>query len=151
MDQIIEEILKAVIFENWLRFYFIAEKISEECGESVLEIEIPAKALQDITVKFPEFLPVALCMNNKPVEFATSRQAVLTCIESKLTGKKLPAEMALQALTSPEFQNRVLLFNNWLQMHEAQLDQSFLEFEVWLQLFDKWLQARRDKQSSCDK
>lgn len=129
----VSEVLKVVIFENWLRFYFI----SEEDG-GALKIELPEKSIQKISELYPDFAPLAQTLNGKPIDLETSRAAVLTYVLNNLDGKKLKKGDAQSILSSSTFQNGLLLFNTWVQAHENQLDQHFLDFGTWLKLFEEW-------------
>lgn len=127
------EILKVVIFENWLRFYFIVE-----AQDGSLHIELPEKSLRKISELYPEYLPLAQSLNNKSIDFETSRAAVLTYVLDCLDGKKLAPRMAQTVFSSSSFQVRMQMFNAWVQMHEDQLDRGFLDFGAWLGLFEQW-------------
>ncbi len=133
----VSDFLEVVIFESWLRFYFIEEMPD---GEN-LEIRLPEKSLERIRELYPSLYPLAQKMNCKPVDFEISRRAVLTHIIDELDGASLPKGEAGQILQSSEFQTRLNLFHVWEQLHEDQLDQGFIEFGAWQNLFAKWLQS----------
>lgn len=133
----VADFLEVVIFENWLRFYFIADMPD---GES-LEIRLSEKSLEQIRELYPSLYPLAYKMNDKPVDFETSRRAVLDHIIYELEGKDLAKGEAQKILQSSDFQTRLNLFHAWEQLHESQLDQGFIEFGAWKNLFAKWLQS----------
>ena len=118
------QVLEAVMFENWLRFYFISEK--------------PEKGMERIKELYPHLLPLAEDMNGREVDFETSRRAVCTFVLDNLDGKSLPKDMTSTIFESATFQVQMQLFNAWVQMHESQLDQGFLEFGAWRKLFTQW-------------
>lgn len=132
-----DEILNALIFENWLRFYFIPP------GEDDAPVlAVPARSMAKIGELYPEYLPLAQNLNGLPVDFATSRNAILTYIRDYLDGKKLPAGRAESILASQAFQQRLQQFHTFVQLHEAQFDLGFLDFGQWLKLFDEWRRAQ---------
>lgn len=145
----VEEALEAVMFESWLRFYFIEElpakdKGAEDKGADApeagerLAIKVPEKGMARIAELYPNLLPLAESMNGHEVDFETSRRAVCTFVLSHLDGKTMPQDMAPVVFGSASFQIALQLFHTWLQLHEAQLDQGFQEFGAWRTLFAQW-------------
>ena len=125
------QVLEAVMFENWLRFYFITEKPDAPAGpdgEAPLFLAVPEKGMERIKELYPHLLPLAEDMNGREVDFETSRRAVCTFVLDNLDGKSLPKDMTSTIFESATFQVQMQLFNAWVQMHESQLDQGFLEF-----------------------
>lgn len=133
----VEEILQALMFENWLRFYFLREEKNGE-GETVLRMELPEKSLDKIRKLYPELLPLAEQLNHKIVDFESSRGAVLTWVLDNLDGKKLPRGLVKTVLESAAFSVRSQMFHAWAQLHEDQLDQGFVDFGTWKKLFEEW-------------
>lgn len=140
----VEAALEAVMFENWLRFYFIEELPPEpgaadggEAGERLC-IRVPEKGMARIAELYPNLLPLAEGMNGHEVDFETSRRAVCTFVLEQLDGKTMPRDMAAVVFGSATFQIQLQLFHAWLQMHEDQLDRAFQEFGAWRALFDQW-------------
>ena len=144
----VEQALEAVMFESWLRFYFIEELPPEatkaegeaEAADSAerLVIRVPEKGMARIAELYPHLLPLAESMNGHEVDFETSRRAVCTFVLGHLDGKTMPRDMAAVVFGSATFQIRLQLFHTWLQMHEDQLDQGFQEFGAWRTLFAQW-------------
>ncbi|WP_027719777.1 hypothetical protein [uncultured Desulfovibrio sp.] len=135
------QLLEAVMFENWLRFYFISEKPdapAEPYGETPLFLAVPDKGMERIKGLYPHLLPLAEDMNGREVDFETSRRAVCTFVLDNMDGKSMPKGMAATIFESATFQIQMQLFNAWVQMHEDQLDQGFLEFGAWRKLFAQW-------------
>ena len=139
----VEQALEAVMFENWLRFYFIEElppapdAPAGEAGERLC-IRVPEKGMARIAELYPNLLPLAESMNGHEVDFETSRRAVCTFVLGHLDGKTMPRDMAAVVFGSATFQIQLQLFHTWLQMHEDQLDQGFQEFGAWRTLFAQW-------------
>ena len=62
----VDQVLEAVMFENWLRFYFISEKPdapAHEDGEAPLFMAVPVKGMERISELYPHLLPLADAMN----------------------------------------------------------------------------------------
>lgn len=143
----VEQALDAVMFESWLRFYFIEElplpapddkSQADAPQEERLAIAVPEKGMARIAELYPGLLPLAESMNGQEVDFETSRRAVCTFVLERLDGKTMPRDMAAVVFASAAFQIQLQLFHTWLQMHEDQLDQGFQEFGAWQKLFAQW-------------
>ncbi|MDE7241953.1 hypothetical protein, partial [Desulfovibrio sp.] len=145
----VEQALEAVMFESWLRFYFIEELPPEPAkagdgpgkapvDEERLAIRVPEKGMARIAELYPNLLPLAEGMNGHEVDFETSRRAVCTFVLGHLDGKTMPRDMAAVVFASSTFQVELQLFHTWLQLHEAQLDEGFQEFGAWRNLFAQW-------------
>ena len=139
----VEQALEAVMFESWLRFYFIEELPADAEGkkpdaEERLAIRVPEKGMARIGELYPNLLPLAESMNGHGVDFETSRRAVCTFVLGHLDGKTMPRDMAAVVFASATFQVALQLFHTWLQLHEAQLDEGFQEFGAWRNLFAQW-------------
>lgn len=138
------QVLEAVMFENWLRFYFITEKPGAPAGPdggTPLFLAVPDKGMERIKDLYPHLLPLAQDMNAREVDFETSRRAVCTFVLEHLDGSHIPKDAASMIFESAAFQIQMQLFNTWVQMHESQLDQGFLEFGAWRKLFNQWRES----------
>lgn len=147
-------ILEAVMFENWLRFYFITEQVNAPCGpdgERPLGIAIPDKGMERITTLYPHLAPMAQAMNGKEVDFETSRRAVCHFVLMHVDGKTIPRSMADTVFESVFFQVQMQLFHTWVQLHDSQLDEKFLDFGTWRSLFAAWrdTEAARNLAEKC--
>lgn len=134
-------VLEAVMFENWLRFYFISEKPDAPAGrdgQPALYMAVPVKGLERISELYPHLLPMAEEMNGKEVDFEASRRAVCNFVLEHVDGHNMPRDTAAMIFESATFQIQMQLFNTWVQMHEDQLDKSFLDFGAWRKLFAEW-------------
>ena len=134
-------VLEAVMFENWLRFYFISEKPDAPLGrdgQPALFIAVPVKGMERIGELYPHLLPMADEMNGREVDFETSRRTVCNFVLVHVDGKTIPRNMAGIVFESALFQVQMQLFNTWVQVHEDQLDENFLEFGAWRKLFTEW-------------
>lgn len=135
-QEAVNAVLEAAMFENWMRFYFISEK-----EDGALVMDLPAKSMERIQELYPRLYPMAEKLNGKPVDFETSRKAVLEHIMEQLEGKKFAKGYGQQILQSSTFQIRLQLFHTWEQLHEDQLDRGFAEFGAWQNLFAQWLDS----------
>jgi len=131
----VETVLEVVIFENWIRFYFISENPDQKDS---LIVVIPEKAAQRISERYPNFLALAESMNGKEIDFETSRQAICTHVFEHIDGKTIGKNMGVTIFASITFQTEMQLFNSWVQTHESQLDKKFFDFGAWKELFAKW-------------
>ncbi len=133
----VEKVLEVVMFENWLRFYFI----SEEDGSDKLFIHIPEQGVQRIKELYPHLTLLAEAVNSKEITFDSSRSAVCEHVLTEVDGKTIPKEMSTMVFDSVTFQVELQLFNTWVNAHEDQLDESFLEFGAWRNFFSQWRQT----------
>lgn len=129
----VERILETVIFENWLRFYFITQKDDDR-----LFLEVPQKSIEKIKKLYPALLPLADALNNREITFDISRGAICKYVLTELEGSLFPRGSGGELMNSGEFQDGLELFHAWLSLHEDQLDLGFLQFDAWLDLFRQW-------------
>lgn len=135
----VAEVLETVMFESWLRFYFICEQPGE--GDQELKIELPQKSIDRIRELYPRLYPLAEKMNGKTVDFEISRASVLNHLMEEVEGKILPKGETQKILQSSTFQTKLNLFHAWERIHEDQLDRGFAEFGAWRNLFASWLET----------
>lgn len=128
----ISRIAKVVMFENWLRFYFIAEE-----GETLV-LRLPEKALQRLKESYPQYHELAEHLNNREIDHQTSMREVCLFVSGSFNDAPLPEGVLALVFDSKEFQMELQLFSYWVQAHEEQLDAAFLEFAEWLKAFDAW-------------
>lgn len=131
----VQKVLEVVMFENWLRFYFITERPDEA---DKLFLAVPDQGMKRLRELYPHLCPLAEELNGKEIDFDTSRTAVCTYVLTALDGKTIAANMAGTVFDSATFQTEMQLFNTWVQAHEAQLDKNFLDFGTWRSLFAQW-------------
>ena len=136
----LSKIIETIMFENWLRFYFIHEANNKD-----LMIRIPEKGMSMIEKAHPQLAGLAEALNNKPITHESSMQAVCVHVAASLS-MSVPDSVVEQIFSSPEFQLEVNLFGTWVQSHETQLDESFFPFEEWLTLFKKWRESDKVQQ-----
>lgn len=134
------KIIETIMFENWLRFYFIHENDAQD-----LTIRIPEKGMSMIEKSHPQLAGLADMLNNKVITHQSSMQAVCVHVAASLS-TSVPDSVVEETFSSPEFQMEVNLFGTWVQSHEAQLDESFFPFEEWLTLYKKWRESDKVQQ-----
>lgn len=137
--QNVEDVLEALMFENWIRFYFIAEKDElDEQGEKRLVIAIPDKGMDRIGELYPRLESLALGVNGREANFETSRKAICEYVLHELDGKSMERGTAASIFDTQAFQVGAQLFNIWVQAYEQRLDERFLDFGSWRRLFSEW-------------
>ncbi|MBQ1539540.1 MAG: hypothetical protein K6C33_05920 [Desulfovibrio sp.] len=146
-QQAVKDVLSGVMFENWLRFYFISEVEGEKDAEGnpKLAIVIPEKGMEKIKELYPRMLSMAEDVNGKEASFATSQSAVCTWVACEVDGKSVQQGTSQALVDSRAFQTASTLFNIWVQAYEQQLDQQFLDFGQWVKLFETWRASDQGK------
>ncbi|MBO4295393.1 MAG: hypothetical protein J5600_06480 [Desulfovibrio sp.] len=146
-QQAVKDVLSGVMFENWLRFYFISEVEGEKDAEGnpKLAILIPEKGMEKIKELYPRMLSMAEDVNGKEASFATSQSAVCTWVACEVDGKSVQQGTSQALVDSRAFQTASTLFNIWVQAYEQQLDQQFLDFGQWVKLFETWRASDQGK------
>lgn len=129
----VQELCEVLMFENWLRFYFIAET---ENGDLI--IQVPEAGMKRIEEMHPKLFPLAEGLNNEIITAESSQQAVCTHIAARIDGNTMREGLASTVFDSRTFHIEHQAFNVWVQSHEEQLDQQFLDFATWRALYAKW-------------
>ena len=129
----INRVAEVVMFENWLRFYFLSE---EEDGK--LFLRLPEKALRQLQDRYTDLYGLAEYLNGSEVRHEDSVKAVCLFVSGGLGGPALPDGMVADVFDSPGFHLELQLFGTWVQGHEDKLDEGFLEFSRWRELYAGW-------------
>lgn len=132
LQQAASRISEVVMFENWLRFYFIVEE------DEKLMLRLPEKAMEQIRNRYASFHDLALHLNGREIDPQTSMKEVCLFVSGDFNGRPLPEYILTRVFDSPAFQSELQLFSYWVQVHEEQLDAAFLEFSEWRDLYAKW-------------
>ena len=77
-------VAEIVMFENWLRFYFIAEE------DDKLFIRIPTQAMEKLHANYPKLVGLAERLNGEEIDHKTSMQAVVMFTATEMNGLVLP-------------------------------------------------------------
>ncbi|MDR0338957.1 MAG: hypothetical protein LBH65_01625 [Desulfovibrio sp.] len=128
----LSRISSVVMFENWLRFYFIAEE-----GDS-LYLRLPEKAMDQIRNRYADFHELAEHLNNREITHDASLKEVCLFVAGSFNDKPLPEQLIARVFDSPEFHLEMQFFSYWVQAHEEQLDAAFMEFSEWRKSFSAW-------------
>jgi hypothetical protein len=136
----INTVSEVLMFENWLRFYFIAEE-----GDKLF-IRVPETAEKRIREEYPHLFGLLELMNNKEITYETSRDAVCSFVASDVDGSRMKAGTSEKVFDSSLFQFEMQLFNIWVQSHEEQLDKNFMDLRKWQELFAEWKRSDKVKE-----
>lgn len=131
----VNRMMDAIIFENWIRFYFIAEEDVQGQEEPRLALIIPEKAMEQIKQRYGTLAGIAENLNGREASLQNSRDAVVNFIRDELEGKLVPAGTVASYFDSRAFQTSQNLFYAWVQAAEEMLDKQFLDFDQWRDLF----------------
>ncbi len=131
-DSAVKRIGEVVMFENWLRFYFIAEE-----GDKLF-IRLPETAMERLRVNYAGLYGLAERLNGTEIDHKTSLSAVCMFVASEIDGVALPESLIGRVFDSTRFHLELQLFSAWVQAHEEQLDESFMEFALWRSMFEEW-------------
>ncbi len=143
----VDRMMDAIIFENWLRFYFIAEKAEQEEGkEPGLILSIPDKAMEQIRRRYGTLQSMAEFLNGRDASLDNSRTAIVDFIRQELEGTLIPAGGIASYFDTRAFQSRLQVFNAWIQVAEDMLDQQFRDFDQWKQSFAGYCETASAKQ-----
>ncbi len=128
----LDRITEVVMFENWLRFYFIVEE------DEKLFIRLPDAALARLREHYPRTAGLAERLNGAEIDHQSSLNAVCLFVASEIDGVVIPPTLIETVFNSPRFHLELQLFNSWVQAHEEQLDAAFMEFSLWQQVYREW-------------
>jgi len=128
----VKDALEIFQFDQWLRFYFVKEKNGE------LWIEIPGDILAGLKEKNPSLHSFADLVNNAVTDYQRSQENVCSFVAARLDGQKYEATVLPQVFDNATFKVEMYMFNVWLKMHEAHLDEEYMDFDGWMEMFDGW-------------
>lgn len=142
------DVLEAVMFENWIRFYFLAEEegSGKDGEEAKLCVAIPEKGMAKIAELYPRLAAIAAHVNGREANFENSRKAVCEYVLGELDGTTMARGTAASILDSHSFQVAMQLFNIWVQAYEEKLDERFLDFGAWKTLFAQWRASEQGRE-----
>lgn len=120
----VSQMLEAVIFEQWLRFSWIAED-----ADGDFCIQIPENAAQEISTDYPQFRHLLERLNGTIVDANMACSAILAFARDEL------GEDALAVLEDTAFQENVSRFHLWLHEQADMLEAHPYNFDQWKTLF----------------
>jgi len=128
----VKDALEIFQFDQWLRFYFVVEK------DDGLMIEIPEDVLNQIHEDHPELHRLADLVNNAVTDYKRSQENVCAYVGARLDGQKYESTVLPQVFDNSTFKVEMYIFNVWLKMHEQHLDEEYMNFNGWLEMYDGW-------------
>lgn len=137
----LKKIVEVVMFENWLRFYFIAEADNKD-----LMILIPEQGIGKMEKDYPHLVGLAKKLNQQLITHEKSMREVCLFVADTIDGVSAPESLIQRILSSREFQLELQIFSSWVQSHEGQLDKSFMEFSQWMKIYTEWKETDKIKE-----
>jgi hypothetical protein len=146
ISKAIHDVVEAMMFESWLRFYFVEEDApaegaaegSQAGGDKVLFVRLPAEEAERIRAEHDQLWRLAEAMSDGPVDYATSLTRICSFVSSAYDGIKYPVGTVGEVFNSRDFQLEVYLFNLWLSGHEHVFEAERLSFADWRRIFAEW-------------
>lgn len=130
-EKAIKTMLEAIFFENWLRYHFLMEN-----EDQTICLRIPEAAWQKIKTQTPELEAIARELDEKPVDFESSRSTLLKFLRDWCKAKGIPEDDCLKIVLAPEFQEELENQQNWLSLQQLSLPD--LGFRDWQKLYRNW-------------
>jgi len=129
----VKDALEIFQFDQWLRFYFVTQK-----GEE-LWIDIPDDVLSALEQGEKGYLHrFADLVNDAITDYKRSQDNVCAYIASRLDGQKYEKTVLPQVFDNATFKVEMYIFNVWLKMHEQHLDEEYLDFDGWMEMYEGW-------------
>jgi hypothetical protein len=128
----VDDIVEVFMFEQWLRYYFVAEK------DGRLFLEIPPDELKRLYEKYEHLAPLADMLNREEISYEKSQATVCTFVGARYDGSKYAAGVISRALDSKAFKIELYVFGVWMKGHEAYLDAQRLDFADWREMYAGW-------------
>lgn len=126
-------LLEGVFFENWLRFYFLAQ--DDTSGRDEIIIHLSGNEVQTLVPSRPLPQKITVLLNRKPVLLERSREAILHCVR-ETAGTGANEKSIREIIESSGFQEELARFQGWISLHENLLPR--LDFDRWIRLFEDW-------------
>ena len=131
-DNLIKDVVRVFIFENWARFYYTVER------DGKTWLEIPEDVLEACRKAHPDLTPLLEETNATEITYESCRQNVGAFVCRLLDGEKYPPGKVLAALDSKAFKIEMHMFFMWQRGHEHYLDERKMSFDVWMEMFVNW-------------
>ncbi len=139
-----KELLVALCFEQYLRFFFLDIADDADFDEPAI-MNVPQETVNEIQKDSPKLMPLLDALQGKAITFEQSRSAVIE-EAAYLMGvdpqnhayKKMVAEVSV----SEFFQDELLEFHSWVQEMDETQDYSIrIPFQQWLAAYRSWREA----------
>lgn len=134
----VARVFEAVVFENWLRFTFIAQAPGTAAEDEAYVYAVPEADMARIRQAHPELAPLAEYANGQPVDFDTSRRTICRFVLEHLEGSCIERGGAAAILEDAGLTLAMQLFGVWIQANEEWLDRERPAFATWLGRFAQW-------------
>ncbi len=128
----VKDAVEVFQFDQWIRFYFVKQK-----GEE-LWIEIPDDVIKHLQDDLPHLHRFADLVNNAATDYKRSQDNVCSYIAARLDGAKYEKTVLPQVFDNATFKIEMYIFNVWLKMHEQHLDEKYMAFPEWLEMYEGW-------------
>ncbi|MCJ2164457.1 MULTISPECIES: hypothetical protein [unclassified Pseudodesulfovibrio] len=128
----VKDALEIFQFDQWIRFYFVTEK------DDALWVEIPDAVMEALREDHPAFHSFADMVNNAITDYKRSQDNVCSFVAARLDGQKYEATVLPQVFDNATFKVEMYIFNVWLKMHESHLDEEYMDFNAWMEMYDGW-------------
>jgi hypothetical protein len=139
-SMVLSDVTRVFMFEHWLRFYFVQDQ-----GDDI-RLELTSEQMEKIHSKYGELGELAERMNGEKLSPEACRTFIVDFLRDFYDGKKYPMGMVPQTLDQSQFQLELALFNVWSNLHEAQLEEGILGFEIWENFFKEWRESDQGRQ-----
>ncbi|MGL1862766.1 MAG: hypothetical protein OCC46_09630 [Pseudodesulfovibrio sp.] len=128
----VKDAIEIFQFDQWLRFYFVTKK------DDKLWVEIPDDALAKIKENHIEMFRFADMVNNAETDYQIAQDNVCSHVAARLDGQKYESLVLPQVFDNATFKIEMYIFNVWLKMHEPHLDEEYMDFAGWLEMYEGW-------------
>jgi hypothetical protein len=98
VEAAVGRVAEVIMFENWLRFYFITEE------DDKLFIRLPEKSLEQIQQRYKSHYDLAVMLNNEEIDHQHSLKAVCLHVAGNFDGRPLSEHVVAGVFDSPKFQ-----------------------------------------------
>lgn len=132
-----EKIFRVFQFEYWLRFYFIEEEGSK------LTFNFEEEFVKSLQENYGELANLALKLNGQYLSPELSRQKIVEFLQETFDDPASKRDLITPILDSKSFLRKMQLFNVWVSLFEAKLEEEILPFENWVISFNKWLESEQ--------
>ena len=129
----VKDAIEIFQFDQWLRFYFVEEK-----GEDNLWITIPDDVMAQVKEDYPALHRLADLVNGAKTDYTRAQENVCAYVAARLDGQKYEATVLPQVFDNATFKIEMYIFNVWLKMHEKHLDEKYMTFNEWMEMWEGW-------------
>jgi hypothetical protein len=139
-EKTVNEVAEVFMFEHWIRFYFLNAQ-----GDDLV-LNIPPKALEKISEHYPHLGALAETMNGQSMSPERSQESICTHISMTVEQRQTDANAVSNVLNSPKLNAELYAFNLWVEANEQQLEERFLEFSTWKDIYIQWKSSEKGKE-----